>query len=259
MGHVRLGTLPQTLAWKEVIRFIVDGEDVLKIAEAAHKAADKAFARMAGDKGFTEAVWLLTQLGIAAKSQNAAAHLESVGIRLSKHTSIAEVAVAIRAAVDQQMVKSGETSDIGNIASNALVSAVTTHLDRQLGGLFEAASVEVHAALCEIGKPKQFGELSRTFFAKLSSESLKYFLDKTIDTHIGQGQRFQTRSESRQFRNALSQHSDEAAKIVETFASDWFSKNRHSGGGEISRDRTQGFGWHAMQKIRDEMKIRAKA
>ena len=213
---------------------------------------------MAKDVGFNEAVWLLTQLGVAAKTDNPTAHLESVGLKLSPHTSIAEVASAISTALNEQISKSGRNSDISPIASGALVSAITSHLNTKLGGLFEASSGEVHAALHDLGKQKAFGELSRTFFGRLMGDSLKYFLDKTIDTHLGEGQRFQTRSDSREFRNALATHCQEASAIVQTFAADWFSKNRFQGDGQIRRDKTEGFGWYAVEKIRAEMKQRAK-
>lgn len=196
MGHVRLGTLPQTREWKAVVNLIAEGADVAQIADATLQAADKAFARMAKDVGFNEAVWLLTQLGVAAKTDNPTAHLESVGLKLSPHTSIAEVASAISTALNEQISKSGRNSDISPMASGALVSAITSHLNTKLGGLFEASSGEVHAALHDLGKQKAFGELSRTFFSRLMGDSLKYFLDKTIDTHLGEGQRFQTRSDS---------------------------------------------------------------
>lgn len=62
----------------------------------------------------------------------------------------------------------------------------------------------------------------------------------------------------REFRNALATHCQEASKIVETFAADWFSKNRFQGDGKIRRDKTEGFGWYAVEKIRAEMKQRAK-
>ena len=258
MGHVRLGILPQTRAWKAVVQLIADGADVAQIADATLHAADKALARMANDAGFSETVWLLTQLGIAAKMDNPTAHLESVGLKLSSHTSIAEVALAIRTALNQLMSKASRSSDISPIASSALVSAITTHLSAKLGGLFEASSADVHSALGDLGKQKAFGELSRTFFGRLMGDTLKYFLDKTIDTHLGQGQRFQTRNDAREFRNALTTHCVEASVIVDKYAAGWFSKQRHQGDGEIRRDKTEGFGWYAVQKIRAEMKQRAK-
>ncbi len=164
MGHVRLGTLPQTRAWRDVVRLITDGAEVVTIADVTINAADKAFARMATDVGFKKAVWLLTQLGVAAKHSDPSMHLQKIGLTLSAHTSIAEVASCIKRAFDQQMSRVKSDSDISSIASNALVSAITTHLNTRLGGLFEASSSEVHSALGELGKQKAFGELSCTFF-----------------------------------------------------------------------------------------------
>lgn len=43
MGHVRLGSLPRSRAWKEVVGLITAGADVSQIANATIRAADKAF------------------------------------------------------------------------------------------------------------------------------------------------------------------------------------------------------------------------
>jgi len=78
MGHVRLGTLPRSRAWKEVVGLITAGADVSQIANATIRAADKAFSFVLNDEGYTEAVWLMTQLAIAAKKDNFSEHLQSV-------------------------------------------------------------------------------------------------------------------------------------------------------------------------------------
>ena len=68
MGHVRLGRLPRSKAWKDVVGLITAGADASQIANATIRAADKAFSFVLNDRGFTEAVWLMTQLAIAARS-----------------------------------------------------------------------------------------------------------------------------------------------------------------------------------------------
>ncbi len=259
MGHVRLGTLPRTREWNEVVRLIADGANVPEVAEATFEAADKAFSRMANDTGFNEAVWLLIQFGVAANKPIPAEHLESIGIKLSTQTSVAEVASAINTSHSEEASHSRAHSDIGSLANKALVSAITAHLSEKLGGLFEASSTDVYGVLAKLGKGKEFGRLSRSFFSKITEYSLKYFLDKTIDTHLGQGQRFQTRDDSRTFREALTIHCREASEVVEDFASEWFSKTRFEGHGDIHREKTEGFGWYAVEKIRSEMRTRSKS
>ncbi|WP_042426507.1 hypothetical protein [Comamonas granuli] len=80
MGHVRLGVLPRTKAWKEVVELIAAGADVSQIANATITAAEKAFSFVMDDVGYTEAVWLMTQMAIAAKKPDIHQHLAAAGI-----------------------------------------------------------------------------------------------------------------------------------------------------------------------------------
>lgn len=76
MGHVRLGLLPRSKAWKEVVGLIAAGADVPQVANATISAAETAFSFVMNDLGYTEAVWLMTQLAIAAKKPDILAHPE---------------------------------------------------------------------------------------------------------------------------------------------------------------------------------------
>ena len=65
------------------------------MADATVLASERAFSFVQDDRGYREAVWLLTQLGIAAKKPDARGHLAAVGIKLSANASLAEVPVAV--------------------------------------------------------------------------------------------------------------------------------------------------------------------
>ena len=47
----------------------------------------------------------------------------------------------------------------------------------------------MRAALSHLGKQKEFGDLSRSFFNRLTNQSLQYFLSKTLATQVGEGSR----------------------------------------------------------------------
>ena len=51
MGHTRLGTLPATRSWNEVIGLISEGANAARIAEATANAWRLAFAKVQGDVG----------------------------------------------------------------------------------------------------------------------------------------------------------------------------------------------------------------
>jgi hypothetical protein len=257
MGHVRLGILPKTRAWKEVIRLVVDGADAASIADATMRAADNAFGIIQGDQGFSEVVDLLIQLAIAARLEDSTQYLESLGICLTPKSSLVELGIVLNRVLDRRAALSGKRSDFGELAQGALIAAVTRHLLNRFGELFSPTSQEIHAALCDLGKKSEFGKLSRTFFSELTYSSMDYFLSKHLGTEIGGDRRFATTNQIGQFRDALRLHCDEAAEIVERYSGDWFSKHFFNDGGEISAQKIKGFGWYGMQKMRDEMKIRA--
>lgn len=258
MGHVRLGILPRSRAWKEVVGLIVAGADVSQIANATITAAEKAFSFVLEDRGYTEAVWLMTQLAIAAKKDNFHEHLESLGISLPSNTSLPDVAAAISEALDRNLESTSRRSDLGEIAQRALIGAIVEHLSPKLPSLFTPDSNDVRAALGILGKKKEFGELSRTFFSKLTNESLGYFLTKTLATHLGENQRFATMNQMGQFQTALEKHCREASLIVEQFSADWFSKHHHQENGDISRQSSNGFASYALNKMKDELKAGAR-
>ena len=108
MGHIRLGTLPKTRAWKEIVRYIADGADVSEVAGATMQAADKAFEVIQNDRGFAETVDLMTQLAVAARSDDPVAHFEALGIKLSDHTTVIDVAHAIVSALDEGVSAEGK-------------------------------------------------------------------------------------------------------------------------------------------------------
>lgn len=257
MGHVLLGTLPATRPWKEVVALIAGDADVDAVADATIRASDEAFNLMENDAGFREAVWLLTQLAVAAKQDDPSAHHEAIGLNLSSQTSLVEVAMAVGKAIDDGTAVRGK-SDFGEMAHNALVGAIVEKLNHKFGTLFSPSSTDVHSALASLGTKKEFGDLSRSFFAKLTHSCLDYFLTKTLGAHVGENRRFTTISEVTEFQSALETHCTETALIVQKYSGEWFSKGMFEGAGEVSRDKTRKFGWYAMQKIRMEIKERAK-
>lgn len=258
MGHVRLGLLPRSRAWKEVVGLIVAGADVSQIANATITAADKAFSCVLEDEGYTEAVWLMTQLAIASTKDNFQEHLNSLGVSVPLGASLPEVAAAISEALDRKAESAPRRSDLGEIAQRALISAMVEHLSPKLPSLFPSNANDVQAALATLGKKQEFGDLSRTFFSNLTNESLNYFLSKTLATHLGEGQRFATMNELSQFESALRTHCREASFIVEQFSVDWFSKHRFEEGGDISRQSSDGFASYALKKMKDELKAGAR-
>ena len=46
MGHIRLGQLPRSRKWRDVVELVAAGADVAQVASATINAADEAFTLM---------------------------------------------------------------------------------------------------------------------------------------------------------------------------------------------------------------------
>ena len=69
MGHSRIGTLPRSRRWKEVIGLISTGASVGIVAAATAKAAEHTLEQKADDPVLHHAFYLLTQIPLAARSE----------------------------------------------------------------------------------------------------------------------------------------------------------------------------------------------
>ena len=130
MGHIRLGQLPRTRKWRDVVELVAVGADVSQVANATIRAADSAFTFVNNDSGYNQAVWLMTQLGLAAGEKDPLKYLRSQGIDIPDNTSLPGVAAAITQALDNHSESNGGHSALGELSQRALVDAVIQCMDR---------------------------------------------------------------------------------------------------------------------------------
>jgi len=261
MGHTRLGQLPRTRKWRDVVELIAAGADVPQVANATIKAAESAFSFVNDDCGYNQAVWLMAQLGLAAGKDKPLEYLRTQGVDIPANTSLPGVVVALTEALDNHSAAKGGHSDLGELAQRALVDAVIQRLEPKLRqqSLFNMQADDTQRVLSELRKPKEFAQLSRQFYSRLMNECMNYFLSQTLATNLGAGQRFPTTNQMAQFEEALGTHCREASAIVEQFSGEWFSKHRYEEQGSISRDSVRGFASWALKKMKDELKAGARA
>jgi hypothetical protein len=80
MGHIRLGTLPRTQKWEQVVGLVEKGADAAQIAAASADAAENGLERASDDQAFAYAFWLLTQIPQAARQPDFADQLLELGV-----------------------------------------------------------------------------------------------------------------------------------------------------------------------------------
>lgn len=252
MGHIRLGALPRTRRWREVVALVGGGGDPLDVANATMDAVERDLVAAVGDPGLVEAVFLLTQIPEAARQEDFADRLRDLGVRVSDHPSLVELAAALTDAVDRKVREAGLRTDLGEMARVSAVEAISSITEGRAASLFGTTPDDVQRELGRLATQKQFGNLAQEFFARFTERTITYWVSRELPVHVGEGRRFESAAEQRVFQDAVGLHAKQAARIVETFAGGWFSKARFEQ--RLDRENTAKFVAYALKKMRMELR-----
>lgn len=253
MGHVRLGEIPKTRQWNEVVGLISLGANPQQIANATIRAAEQNFKDVSEDRGLVEALWLLMQLPSAARSEDFAQTLRECGFQLEHPPNLMELLSGFSQAVDQTLANNCGRTDLGEMAQMAAVETLAEVVGQRANNLFGSTSAEIQDEIRKLYTVKQFGAFARHFFSRLIFKSLDYFLSRVLARFLGQGERFVTLAEQRAFSDALEVHCEEASLVVEKFSGEWFSKTHWEEGGS-DRDAVKKFACGAINKLLEVLK-----
>jgi len=253
MGHIRLGQLPRTRKWNEVVELLRSGETAPGVAAAALDAAEEGFRRAADDLGFTKALWLLTQLPLAARAPDYLGRLKAIGVDVEHEPGPMALVGAFTDALDAAMRAGGRT-DIGEIAQMSAAETLARELRKSTASLFGTTAADVRRDLASWATTKQFGTLAREFFSAVTRRYLAFYLSRELSNHVGGNRRFANSSEHAQFDDALDLYCRQATRIVEEFAGGWFSKTNWEQGTITQEAVRTEFSFIALKKLRAELK-----
>jgi hypothetical protein len=132
MGHIRLGTLPRTKKWDQVVHLISGRANVEHIAAASAEAAERGLERASNDEGLAQAVWLLTQLPQAARHGDFSKRLWKLGLRVSSRPTLVEIVASLTQAIDAHLQETGKRSDFGELALHAASQTIASLAGQEL-------------------------------------------------------------------------------------------------------------------------------
>jgi hypothetical protein len=258
MGHIRLGTLPKTKKWNQVVSLIAAGADIERVAAASADAAEHGLERASHDEGLAHAFWLLTQIPQAARQSNFSERLWELGLTVSSKPTLLEIVAAFTRAVDGHVRESSKRSDLGEMAQHAASETLASLAGRELPSLFGPTATDVQQALAKLGTSDRFSIVARDFFSRLTSRSLGYFLSRDLSKHVGPNKRFAAVSEHGDFNAALDLHCREASRIIKEFSGGWYGKTLQQER-QITPVEARKFAHVAFQKLRAELRKRRDA
>ncbi len=169
MGHVRLGVLPKSRKWNQVVEELRLGEEIDTVAASAADAAETALQGASEDPAFLHAFWLLTQVPLAARGPDFAGDLRRLGVRVPDQPSLINVVAAISATIDRYAREQGVRTDLGEMAQMAAVESLAALIGRTLPSLFKPGPEDVQRAIGRFASGERFSALARVFWAPHST------------------------------------------------------------------------------------------
>ena len=250
LGHERVGVLPRTKRWRDVVAdissFTESPDEANKLARLILGNVRSRFLNLHRDDGVSAAfqflISLATDTPIVAESFDAQVNLEA-------NPSPLRVIATLNSWVDHNL----QSTEYAIIAKRASADAITLWSRQQssqpslLSG--DVKSSEIWQAANNGGG---FCEVARLFFYKFTERYLNYFLDREASATLTNPlARDALDSQLRGHVDNVSRYAFETSKITQSFAAGWF--NRHSREGAPPPREVRSFLRIAFGKMHEEL------
>jgi hypothetical protein len=183
MGHTRLGEVPKTGKWNELVGQVAGlrmsgnvlpaAASVGAIAARTLDAAQRSLDRAIDDPGVCHTFFLLTQVALASRTSDWEVPLGEHGIRLSDDSTVFDFIVELHGAIDRYISRdSSGATDLSEIAQQSASEALTSLAGVRTLNLFGGSKEELQQAVRTFSTKNGFGELGQRFFGRFVARFL---------------------------------------------------------------------------------------
>ena len=254
MGHERVGALPHSKQWREVIAQMTESsgspEEVAVIASDTLQNVRTQFNGIHNDDGVVAAFQFLIALTKSASHRDHGDAAFSPGIDLERSPSPLRLIAELRSWVEAQ----GGSREYADIAAKASADAIAYWSSQQSmqGNLF-ANPDDAGEIWRRADNGAGFCEVSRLFFSKFTERYLNFFLEREASASATSfSDRDRLAAQLREHIDDVSKFAFETSRITQSFAAGWF--NNHARDRYPTKDESRGFLSVAFGKMREELR-----
>lgn len=260
MGHVRIGRLPHSRKWDDVVAVLASTpRDAASISGAVLEASDERLRLLSRDPSVAYCFWVLVRLAQASQGDRFATEAAGLGVPLSENLSTVSFVARLSQRVSAELEGQTDSGHFREMAAQALRRSLVETAGQQGGDLFGSRSDEIREGFRRHAGADQFGRLTTRFFGDFLSRVIRNAVDRELSNHVGEGRAIRDAEGSAQFATGLDRYARESARIVQDFARDWYAKKQWHEKTEVSRADAQAFVGVALKKLRTELKLAGAA
>ncbi len=252
MGHIRLGELPRTKKWRDVVALIGEGTATpQEMVLAINKVADDRLRALEDDRALSYLYWLLTRVTWLARTKTFLADLQAEGVRLPGQVSGLSFLGQLGEMAARQVRRRCTPSVFSELAVRSFKETVGKAIHDRANTLFGTTLEDVRHAFKEISTPRGFSRVARDFFGGYLVGFFEFVISKESTVHVGWTRGFRDTAALAEFEQSLRAYCHQVTGILEDFSGEWYSK--HNWLGDINEQQAQRFVAYAITKIRSEL------
>lgn len=259
MGHQHIGRLPRTRRWREVIALLGDDpRDAPRLADAVLRAMQERLAALRDDPGFTYCCWLLVRLTWAARGGDFAGDAARLGVPIDPSESPLAFVARITDEVSETVTRYPSYGPLTELAVQSLGETLLDTVGSRTPGMFARDGTDLQRDFRRRSTESGFSTLTKHFFGDFIARTLRYVVGREVLAHVGPALGMTTVQDARDVDRAVTTHARETVRVMEQFSGEWYGKHNHHSAGEISREETNGFAAHALDKVRAVLALEAQ-
>jgi len=254
MGHRRLGRLPKTVGWKRLIAAL-DSPDInaALVAELTARETKEILLDLASNPAINYAQWLLTRIVWFARSDNFSEELRAIGVDVPSDAHAVQFFARVFDHAEKEMRLRSSMTPFVSFVEQALRQTLTETVKEKSTTLFGTGIADIQEACREHSTKKGFGIIAKRFYSNVLNRFLNYFVQREISNHIGPSKNFNNISSASDFTESIKTYCMQSARIVQDYASGWYSKHTWITKGQLSEVDVRPLTSYAFTKLQMEM------
>jgi hypothetical protein len=251
MGHERIGLLPKSKKWRDIVSSIAMASEseaeLSSLVTRTLEAVRNRYLNIHSDKGVQAAFGFL--VGLTNPPNLRKGSVAGTDLDIKSNPSPLRITAALQSWVSSY-ANSLEYAELAKRAAADVIGIWTERHANQLDLFTGDRTAE--GIWNKASSASGFCEVSRLFFSKFTERYLRYFLEREASSQISSFlERNQFEKRLCQHLDSISQHAFDTAKIMQSFAAGWY--NNHVKDAAPSDNEIETFLRLAFGKIREEI------
>jgi len=255
MGHMRIGFLPHTKQWNNIVDQLSlyggDPVSVRQIADLTLSAIQNNFKKLSNDESIVKSIKFLITLSCSANQTQQLNFLNQNGVLIGDKMTL----LSILSSAKQYITTETGSLEINKMALDSAMKAIISFQKNHENGQL-LLSGESENIWNSAGTGAAFCEMARSFIADFTEKQLRYFIEREAARSINDFGLLKTFNETLSKQtDAISTHAFEISKLMQSFSAGWF--NRYSISALPTSEELKSFIDYSFHKMREEFRREA--